>query len=80
MGTRKLVVTDDVYERLERLKLEGETLSDTIDRLMERGSIGELAGTWRDMPVEQLERFMEAIRELRSNADKDLLGMSRTTG
>ncbi len=65
MGPKTLSVSDDVYEALKRMKLEGESFSDTIRRLTKRGSLEDCAGLWGDMPRKDLERIEGAISELR---------------
>lgn len=69
--SKNISITEDVYEMLSRLKLEGESFSDAIRRLAERGSIIECAGLWSEMPEEEYQ----AIREGASKA-RDLLNES----
>lgn len=64
MPSKNISITEDVYEMLSRLKLEGESFSDAIRRLAERGSIMECAGLWSEMPEEEYQ----AIRDGASNA------------
>lgn len=73
MATKTLSVTDDVYQTLKRMKLKGESFSDTIRRLTERGSIVECAGLWSDMTDEELEKVEAAILAARRSATRDLL-------
>ena len=74
MATKTLSVTDDVYQTLKRMKLKGESFSDTIRRLAERGSIAECAGLWAEMTEEELQRVEGAISESRRGATRDLMG------
>ncbi len=77
MGTKTLSITDDVYKRLKRLKLEGESFSDTIRRLTDRGTISEFAGLWKDIPDEEFEGFTRMINDVRNRADQDLAGVGK---
>jgi predicted CopG family antitoxin len=48
---RNIAVSDDVYAMLNKAKMEGESFSDVIKRLMERQKISDLpkvleAGEW----------------------------------
>ncbi len=47
---KTLTIRDDIYERLDRLKLEGESFSDVIQRLLEdrRPSLKDFLGALRD--------------------------------
>jgi len=38
MGTKTLSITNEVYYKLKRRKLPGESFSDTIGRLVDRGA------------------------------------------
>ena len=73
MTTKTLSVTEDVYLTLKRMKLEGESFSDTIRRLTERGSIAECAGLWGDMTDEEERKIKDAILEMRNGATRRLV-------
>jgi predicted CopG family antitoxin len=73
MTTKTLSVTDDVYQILKRMKLKGESFSDTIRRLTERGSVADCAGLWSSMTDEELRKVEDAIAHVRSGATSDLL-------
>ncbi len=78
MATKTLSVTKDVYDILKRMKLEGESFSDTIRRLARRGSLADCAGLWSDMPEEEFGKFLKAIGEARTKATKDLAERSES--
>ena len=42
---KNIAVSDDVYKLLSRLKLPGESFSDTIRRLAKTPKLSEIAGT-----------------------------------
>jgi len=71
--TRTLSIADDVYKRLRRMKLKGESFSDTIRRLTDRGRLEECVGLWSDMRAEDLERIESVISETRSTATRELV-------
>ena len=55
MTSKNISITEDVYEMLSRLKLEGESFSDAIRRLARRSRLSECAGLWSDMSDEEYE-------------------------
>jgi len=55
MTSKNISITEDVYEMLSRLKLEGESFSDAIRRLAKRNRISECAGLWADMSDDEYE-------------------------
>ena len=55
MTSRNISITEDVYEMLSRLRLEGESFTDVIRRLVRRGRVVECAGLWAEMPEEEFE-------------------------
>lgn len=73
MNTKTLSVTDDVYRTLKRMKLKGESFSDTIRRLAERGTIAECAGLWKNMTDDEEREIKDAILEARKGATHALL-------
>lgn len=72
MGTKTISVTEDVYETLKRMKLEGESFSDTIRHLAGRGILSECAGLWSDMSEEDFKKINAAIAKLRARGTRDL--------
>ena len=55
MTSKNISITEDVYDMLSRLKLEGESFSDAIRRLAKRNRLSECAGLWADMSDEEYE-------------------------
>jgi len=55
MATKTVTISLEAYERLKREKLEGESFSDVIIRLTERGKkdLIEFAGAWKE--AEEIE-------------------------
>jgi predicted CopG family antitoxin len=46
-----------------RLKRPGESFSDVILRLAKKRSLSDLAGVWKDVNDEELDRVLKEIRE-----------------
>lgn len=67
MGTKSLTITEEAYERLKAQKREGESFTDTIIRITERGdpneSFGMMAG---------VDGFREAVEGARDQFDEDV--------
>ena len=74
MGTKTLSIKDDVYRKLKRMKLEGESFSDTIGRLADRGSLSECSGLWGDLKDDEIHRLESTIEGIRRGATRELLG------
>ena len=66
MTSKNISITEDVYDMLARLKLEGESFSDAIRRLVGRGKIVECAGLWADITDDELEAIREGSRTARN--------------
>jgi len=65
MTSKNISITEDVYEMLSKLKLEGESFSDVIRRLTERGRIEECAGLWSDMPDSEFQNIKNSMSKAR---------------
>ena len=76
LTSKTISVSEDAYELLERMKLKGESFSDTIRRLAKRRRIADCAGLWSDVPDEEMEAFWESLDELRKKALESLRGSS----
>jgi predicted CopG family antitoxin len=65
---KTISIRDDVYEWLLRLKGDGESFSDVIEKLLMRKGLGieEYFGCLRDSPI--LEEIAEYSRKLRESA------------
>ena len=79
MTSKNISITEDVYRMLSRLKLEGESFSDTIRRLARRSSLAGCAGLWSDLPEEEMEAFGEGIRELKRRTTESLRARASTS-
>jgi len=71
MPSKNISITEDIYEMLSKLKLEGESFSDVIRRLAKRGQIAECAGLWSDMPDSEFQAIKDA-----ASTSRDLLNES----
>ena len=65
MASKNMAIREDVYHRLSESKMEGESFSDVIERLLERRETllplwGALANS---SEVETIEREIKLIRE-----------------
>ena len=65
MTSKNISITEDVYEMLSRLKLEGESFSDAIRRLARRSRLSECAGLWSDMSDEEYEAVCGSVLKAR---------------
>ena len=68
MTSKNISVTDDVYELLSKMKLEGESFSDAIKRLAKRRRLADCAGLWSDVSEKEMKAFWESLGELRKRA------------
>ncbi|ELY62145.1 antitoxin VapB family protein [Natronolimnohabitans innermongolicus] len=66
---RNIRLTEDAYQRLKSRKQEGESFSDTVERIAGERSLLDLAGIISD---EEAEVMREAIRE-RNERSRDEL-------
>ena len=67
MTSKTIVVTTDVYERLRRLKLPGESFSDLLRRLT--ASKGKLSSHFGALAHEPKE-FFDGMRKIIASQDK----------
>ncbi len=65
MGTKTIVVMDDVYDTLKTLKRPGESFSDELRRMSSKGDIMELAGCLKDVISEEDAKKMKEWIERR---------------
>ena len=73
MVSKTISITEDVYNLLSKMKLEDESFSDAISRLIRSGGkLGECAGLWKDMSKEELEELEAGIKGARRSADERL--------
>ena len=68
METKTIALDLEAYEALRKHKRKGESFSDVVRRIAGRARpITELAGLWKDMPPQDLEKvraFLRTGREL----------------
>ena len=69
---RSITISDDAYEILTKMKLEGESFSDTIMRLAKRGSLAECAGLWADMTDDEYRALVEGAESLKEEANQSM--------
>jgi len=66
MGTKTILIREDVYETLKSMKREDESISDAVERLITKKKEGDLAdffGVLKDSEVlKGLEEDMKKIR------------------
>ncbi len=63
MGVKTITISIEAYEALLKLKRPGESFSDVILNLAKKRSLLDLAGVWRDVSDEELEKVLKEIRE-----------------
>jgi predicted CopG family antitoxin len=70
--SKNISITEDVYEILSKLRLEGESFSDAIRRLAGRGRIVECAGLWANLPEEEFEEIRAGALKARGTLDESV--------
>lgn len=53
-GYKNVRLTEEAYRSLERRKREGESFSETVERLARERPISDLAGVFTDAEVEEI--------------------------
>ncbi len=69
MAPKEILVSDDAYEVLLKLRIGREGFSDTILRLAKKGKVSECAGLWADMSEEEFNAIREAVDRSRKEID-----------
>lgn len=73
MASKNISITEDVYDLLSKMKLEDESFSDTITRLVKGGGkLSDCAGLWSDMDEEELGEILANTKEMRKTVDESL--------
>ncbi|MCS4542458.1 MAG: antitoxin VapB family protein [Euryarchaeota archaeon] len=73
MTSKTISITKEVYELLLKLKLKGESFSETIARLAKKGGkLSECAGLWSDMSEEEIQEIKTGIKQMRKTLDETL--------
>lgn len=67
MATKTITIMDDAYLLLARKKLNNESFSDTLRRILSRDKKGimEFAGAWKDMSDKDAENLYSNIKKVR---------------
>lgn len=64
VGVKTITISIEAYEALKKLKMPGESFSETILRLVRNvGDLMDLAGSWSDVSDEFFESFMKNMRD-----------------
>lgn len=74
MTSKNISITEEVYRLLSHARLEGESFSDAIRRLVKRSSLSGSAGLWSNLSKEELALLDENIGSLRARARQSLDG------
>ena len=72
MTSKTISVSEDAYELLKKMKLKGESFTETIRRIAKRRRLTDCAGLWSDIPEEELKAYWESTSELRRTASEFL--------
>lgn len=80
MGKTEIELRDDVYERLLAVQRESESISDTVNRLLDsrrdEHPLEALSGILDDA---EAERLRERSRQFRENVDEDMDRYSKSS-
>jgi len=60
MGTKQIRVSDDLYARIQSENREGETLSETLERLVGGRSLRDLRDVFDEDRVSEMRNAIEA--------------------
>lgn len=74
MGTKTISIKDEAYERLKRLKREGESFTNLVNRLTKKRSILELSKLVDKEEAESLAEAIERGSEERREVRKREIG------
>jgi predicted CopG family antitoxin len=74
MGTKQMRVSDDLYARVKSENREGETLAETLDRLVGGYSLTDFADDMADVAEEHpsVEELEQAIEESDERAREEI--------
>ncbi len=70
MGTKTISIKEEAYERLEKLKKEGESFTDLINRITQKKSLLDLTELVSKEEAETLEKAIEQGSKERKEARK----------
>jgi predicted CopG family antitoxin len=74
MGSKNISISEEAYQRLASLKKPNESFTQVINRLTQKKSILELAGT---LSEQEAAEIIENINNLQKDSEKSLI---RKTG
>jgi predicted CopG family antitoxin len=58
MPVKTVTLSEDAYQALSALKRPGESFSDVVRRITQKGrSLLEFVGAWKDFPEAKLKRY-----------------------
>lgn len=66
MGTKNISISEEAYERLAALKRPNESFTEVVNRLTQKRSILELAGTLTEKDGNTVRKEIAKIREASS--------------
>lgn len=72
MTSKTISVSEDAYELLKKMKLKGESFTETIKRLAKRRRLTDCAGLWSDVPEAEMEAIWASIDDLKRSASESL--------
>lgn len=62
MPVKTVTLSEDAYQALSALKRPGESFSDVVRRITQKGrSLLEFAGDWKDFPEDKLKRYLRFL-------------------
>jgi predicted CopG family antitoxin len=64
LTSKTISVSEDVYNLLKKMKLEKESFSSTIRRLVKGRRISDCAGLWSDLPDTAIEEIKAGVMEI----------------
>lgn len=74
MATKTITIMDDAYNLLLSRKNNNESFSEVIRKMAgKKGDIMRLAGAWKHLTSEEVEKRKSDIRKLRKESTKELL-------
>ena len=72
MTSKTISVSEDAYELLKKMKLKGESFTQTIKRLAKRRRLTDCAGLWSDVSKAEMEAIWASIDDLKKSASESL--------
>jgi predicted CopG family antitoxin len=73
MKFKTLTIKEEVYRELLRIKRKDESFSELFMRMVkkEKPDFKKFYGSWSDLTNKEIKKISEAIRTLRTSADKN---------